>query len=82
TGNTDKSASLLRDAAAAAEGVERPDGKAYALLAVANAEYAAGNTEAAQALLQKADVAAGKIGDSEIRETVMNTVRTAMARMK
>lgn len=82
TGNTDKSASLLQDAAAAAEGVERPDGKAYALLAVASAEYAAGNTEAAQALLAKADVAAGKIGDADIRETAMNTVRTAQARMK
>lgn len=82
TGDADKSAALLRDAAAAAEGVDRAEGKAYALLAVANAEYAAGNTEAAQALLAKADVAAGKIGDADARETTMNTVRTAQARMK
>lgn len=82
TGNDDKAATLLKDAASTARGIDRPEGKAYALLAVANAEHAAGNTSAARALLEEADLAAGKVGDADAQTTAMNTVRTAMARLK
>ncbi|MFM7076428.1 MAG: hypothetical protein ACKO3G_10225, partial [Planctomycetaceae bacterium] len=78
----DDAKALLTDAAAAAQTIDRAEGRAYALLAVADATAAAGDTARALELLREADKAANKVADPAAQKTVMDKVRTTMAALE
>jgi hypothetical protein len=81
-GEKDKSATLLADAAKAAKSVDGAANKTYALLAVAKACRAAGDTKTATSLTAEAEKSAGRIGDPEQQKDALLDVRALQTALK
>jgi len=81
-GKADEAKELLSQAAAAAKSVERSESRAYALLAVATASAAAGDTKAAVALLKEADKAADKVPEGDTKKTIVERVRAMQSTLE
>ena len=70
---------LLADATAAAKEVQRTEGKAYALLAVALATQDVGDTKKAVSLLKEAEKAADKVAEEGSKKKILDKVRASLA---
>ena len=74
TGKKDDATKLLKEAADAAKSVERPDGKAFALIAIAIATEANGDVKGALSLLKEADKAANKASEPDTQKALVEKV--------
>ena len=82
SGEKARAAELLKEAATAAKRIDGSANKTYALIAVANAMLAAGETKGAAALAAEAEKTAGKISDADQQKDAMQEVRTLEASLK
>jgi tetratricopeptide (TPR) repeat protein len=83
TKEQDAAKKLLDQAATAAKGItDFPSNRVYALVAVAKALVATGDTKGALALLADAEKTASKVPDPEQQKDAMKTVRVLMGKLK
>lgn len=83
TGAKDEAKELLDQAAKAAKAIDDfPVNRVYALVAVAKALVANGDTKAAVALLADAEKSASKVPDPQMQKDAIKTVRVLMAKLK
>ena len=83
TKEQDAAKKLLDQAATAAKGItDFPSSRVYALVAVAKALVATGDTKGALALLADAEKTASKVPDPEQQKDAMKTVRVLMGKLK
>jgi len=83
TKDKDAAKKLLEQAAEAAKGItDFPSNRVYALVAVAKALVANGDTKGALVLLADAEKNASKVPDPEQQKDAMKTVRVLMGKLK
>ena len=82
SGEKEKATALLAEAAKAAKAIDGSANKTFALLAVARAMKAAGDTAGAAGLAAEAEKTSAKIGDPEQQKEALQEVRAVQAALK